>query len=195
MRSSLFLSSKDYFAEAVDRGFQTRRIEAQKAVKSYLVSVLEFYLDARNLFDEQNPTLAEMYLKASQAENPERKEILKKLADRSLYISGFFADSLDRKIVDIDYYVQMGGAAYESLSHCVREDQQAFVYSVFSKRFLEFVEVLNIVSEQSKLHSDQNILRLYDRYLKTGSALAKEKLLELGVMTLPEDALKKAKQS
>ena len=51
-----------------------------------------------------------------------RFELLKKLGDRSLYISGFFADSLQRKVVDVDYYAEMGGVAYGALADSAVEE-------------------------------------------------------------------------
>jgi hypothetical protein len=196
------VSSRQFFLEAVEEGLEKRHLKTYPAVSIYLVNLLEHYLDARNLFesevDEQGrrraDTLAEMYLQANNSESSARRELLKKLADKSLYISGFFGDSLSRKLVDIDYYAELGGSAYGCLSACVKEDTTAMVYKVFSSRFLEFVDVLTYISQKSNIHSDQSLLRLYDRYLKTGSEVAKEKLIEMGVVTIPRDQIKSAKQ-
>lgn len=196
------LTPRQYFGEMVDSGLNKRNIKVYPAVKSYLVDMLEFYLDARNLFDEpvnelgqrQPQTLAELYLKANHMESLERIVTLKKLGDRSLYVSGFFGDSLKRKLVDIDYYAEMGCAAYSALADSVREDTHAAVYRVFSQKFLEFVDVLTFISESSAVQSDQSVLRLYDRYIRTGSPLAKEKLIEMGVVPIDSEQIKIAKQ-
>ena len=180
----LLLTPRQYFVEMVENGLTKRRIDTYPAVQTYLVGLLEFYLDARNLFDdpvsesgEKNPqTLAEMLLLAANAEKFEKVELLKKLGDRSLYISGFFGDSLSRKIVDIDYYAEMGGTAYANLANVTKEDTVAQVYRVFSTRFLDFVDVLTYISQQAMVQSDQSLLRLYDRYMRTGSELARERL-------------------
>lgn len=199
---SLLLSSKDFFTEAVGEAFAKRKIQTYPSVQSYLVQILEHYMDARNLFEKnisedgtRSPdTLAEMLLIAGQSAPVEKQIILKKLGDKSLYVSGFFGDSLSRKLVDIDYYVEMGGSAYGMLAESVKEDTVAQVYKVFSCRFLEFVDVLTYISQQSMIQSDQNILRLYDRYLRTGSELAKEKLVEAGVLTLSAEQIKLGRQ-
>jgi hypothetical protein len=191
---SFFLASpRQYFGEMVEAGFSKRNIKTTPAVQLYMVQLLEHYLDARNLFTRPD-TLAETFLMASNSQTPEKIELLKKLGDKSLYISGFFGDSLARKIVDLDYYAGMGGAAYASLADCVREDDTAHVYRIFSQRFIEFVDVLTYISQQSSVHTDQGLLRLYDRYMRTGSELAKEKLIEMGVLTLPTDQAKLARQ-
>ncbi len=203
-QSSIFLmSSKQYFAEMVESGLQKRNLRVYPAVQNYLVGLLEHYLDARNLFIEKSvneagqrkpDTLAEMLLTAVNSQPREKTELLKQLGDRSLYISGFFSDSLKRKIVDVDYYAEMGGTAYATLADCVSEDTTAQVYRIFSRQFIEFADVLTYISEHTQVQTDQDLLRLYDRYMRTGSELAKEKLVELGVLTLPADQVKLARQ-
>ncbi len=194
-KSSVFLATpREYFGEAVDAGFAKKQIKTGRAVREYLIGLLEHYLDARNLFSQPD-TLAETYLIASNSQPTEKVELLKKLGDKSLYISGFFGDSLERKLVDIDYYAGMGGAAYATLADCVREDEAAQVFRIFSQRFVDFVDVLTYISHQSSVHTDQGLLRLYDRYMRTGSELAKEKLIERGVLTLPQDQAKLTRQN
>lgn len=201
-KGSLILDSGQFFSDMVRTAFERRKLQTNPAVETYLVGLLRHYLDARNLHDElvnesgerQPITFAEMLLKAAQSEDVEKQELLKKLAERSLYISGFFGDSLSRKAIDIDYYAKMGGTAYGALADCVREDTRAQIYRVCSMRFLDFVEVLTFISTESMIQTDENILRLYDRYLRTGSELAREKLVEKGILTLPLDQTKLGQQ-
>lgn len=200
----LLASSRDYFVEMVTEGLNKRQLKIPPTSQRYLVDLLEHYLFAQNLFDLSfgespekrcGPTLAEMLLQAGQSNEVERQEILKKLADRSLYISGFFGDSLERSLVDIDYYVEIGGTAYAWLAESSFEAEIAATYRIYSRRFLELVEVLTYISQRSMVQNDQSLLRLYDRYLKTGSELAREQLAEHGVVTLSPDQLKASKQN
>lgn len=139
--------------------------------------------------------MAELYLTAANSDFHKKIELLKKLGDKSLYISGFFGDSLQRKIVDLDYYVNMGGSAYETLSKTVdRKDPLKDVFETISRRFIDFVEALTYISQNSMISNNQSLLRLYDRYLQTGSTLAKEKLLEMGIVTIPSDQKNPMKQ-
>ena len=200
--SGLLLSPRQYFVEMVESGFSKRNVKSLPAVQNYLVELLEFYLDAKNLFEEEidevgnkkPSTLAEMYLVASGSNGSEKHDLLKKLGDKTLYISGFFGDSLNRKLVDIEYYAEMGGAAYASLADISKADSVIQVYRTFSERFLEFVDVLTYISHQTMVQSDRNVLRLYDRYMQTGSEIARDKLLEMGFVTLPLDQKKLTKQ-
>ncbi len=169
----------------------------------YLIQLLKHYLDSKNLFQpfqedskEKPPqTLAEMYLLGMNAPAPKNREMMKILADRALYMSGFFGDSLQRKLIDVDYYVEMGSAAYTNLSRWTKEDQVSHTYKIFSEKFSDFVDVLSYVSEKSTIQGDQNILRLYERYVRTGSEIARDRLHELGVVTIPPDLAKISKAS
>lgn len=202
MSLQLFLSPRQHFEELVEAGFSRLKIQTYPSVRSYLVDMLEFYLDARNLFPEQknesgpsrSTTLAETWLSVDSLPPAERMESLKQLADRALYVSGFFSDSLQRKVVDVDYYADMGGAAYARLASSVSQDTSAIVFRTFSNRFLEFADVLAFVSQKSMVQTDEDVLRLYDRYLRTGSEIARDRLNEIGVLTLPSEQIKKARQ-
>ncbi len=201
MKSFVLISPEEHFTEVVKEACQQRQVKTQPQNEVYLVQLLKFYLDSKNLHQpleqdttEKPPdTFAEMYLQAMNSETTKKKELMRTVADRALYLTGFFADSFQRKIVDIDYYVEIGSAAYSNLSSLTKEDTMSKVFKNFSHRFQDYVEVLNYISEKSLVQADQNILRLYDRYLRTGSDLAREKLVELGVVTLPKEQLKLSK--
>ena len=54
-----------------------------------------------------------MYSDALEEESGEaRNQILRRLGDVALFISGVFSRSLKRRVVDVDYYIAMGGGAY-----------------------------------------------------------------------------------
>ena len=138
--------------------------------------------------------LAEMWLKAVNAEGSVRVELLRKLGDSSLYISGFFGPSLKRKLVDVDYYAHLGGSAYSSLAQAAGEETFAKMYSEMSYRFLDFVDVFTLISQKSlnQPNHSSDLLRLFDRVATTGSGLAKEELTQQGIF--PPAGLKKTSQ-
>lgn len=196
---NLLVGSKEYFQQVVHEACLRRQFSASPAVQNYLVELLDYYLDARNLFNEPhqadstgslNLTLAELYLMAQSQEGLVRQETLRRLGERSLYVAGFFADSLNSKLVDASYYSQIGGTAYASLAEVVREEPRSHLYRTVSRRFLELTDVLGYISHKSMTQSNSSILGLYDRYMRTGSTLARDRLVEMGVITVPVDQAK-----
>jgi hypothetical protein len=193
-KSTVLITAREFFEDMIVKAMETRGMQTFPMAQSYLTNLLEFYVSADNLFEAEEgsgkrktETLAELYLRAQGAQPPLRQDLLKKLGDSSLYISGFFGDSFKRKIIDIDYYVEMGGAAYSSLAATVSEDTYAKVYNEFAERFVEFVDLLTFISQESLIQANQDVLRLYDRFLATGSELAREQLLDLGI-AIPDQA-------
>jgi hypothetical protein len=197
----LTASPREFFQQAVNEALEQRKVVTLPTVHSYLVHILEHHMVTENLFDQVNSngkrtrdTLAEIYLKSTNAEPRARMELLRKVGDTALYISGFFGDSLQRKVVDVDYYADMGGAAYATLADCVREAPAQQMYSEFANRFFEFVDVLTYISSNSLAQPEENIMRLYETYAQTGSDLARERLLEKGLIAVPLDTISKKKQ-
>lgn len=184
----LILDSNQYFNDIVEEAFQERRFQTYPHIKTYMVDILKHYLLVENLYDQLDTsgrktreTIAELYLKAGQSGGRDRVEKLKKLGDRSLYISGFFSDSFQRKIIDVDYYVDMGKMAFESLAQDVEEDTFSKLFKDLSAHFLNLVDVLAVISQKAKMMDEENVLRMMDLYSKTGSALLGEALAEKGV--------------
>lgn len=203
MKSTIFQSPKDFFGDAVKEAFHQRRIDAGPHVEAYLVQILEHYILAERLHDGETvdelgnrkpQTLAETLLVAVQSNHATKMGLLKQLGDRTLYTCGFFSDSFERKVIDVDYCVEMAGTAYGLLANSTREDMMSQVYNIYSRRFIEFVEALNYISEKFHLQSTQNVLRIYDRYLRTGSELAREKLNDLGIVPISPMDQKKVSQ-
>ena len=85
----------------------------------------------------------------------------------------------------------MGGNAYGSLAGVETVSERALLCEEFSNKFVEFVDVLTYISQKSLVQTNKDLLRLYDRYLSTGSRLAKEELIEKGLL---HPQLKKAGQ-
>ena len=78
-------------------------------------------LRGRRRTDRDSLPLALMLADAAQASNAEqRSRILQRLGDVSLFMAGFFAQSFERKLVDIDYHIAMGGRAYGTLAETCR---------------------------------------------------------------------------
>jgi len=176
-------SPAEYFRSLVESALDHQRVKAGELTSYYLVNLLCGYIrsghgSAPPLDDEP---LALRLAKALDSGGEEQRARLRSLGDVSLFVSGFFSDSLRRKVVDLDYYVSMGEYAYASLSRFER-DTFATTFGELAGRFPSFVNVLSEVSEQSGLTSNNDLLRLYERWLRTGSRRSGQRLAERGIV-------------
>ena len=120
-------------------------------------------------------------MKALGAAGIRQRHELRSVGDLSLFISGYFSDSLNRSLVAVDYYVQLGEHAYGSLA---RHDDSVFgqVFDELSWKFVAFVDVLGEVRDRSALATNVDLLRLYERWLRTGSRRSAELLAARGIV-------------
>lgn len=183
----LISDSRGFFEEVVRDALRQKKIKTQLVVTNYLVDLLKHYVITENLFDweddsgrKRRSTLAELFLKSSELSPAQRVETLKKLGDTSLYISGFFAQSLNRKVVDVGYYVDMGVSAYGTLAEVVPERTFAQVYAEMGRKFTEFVEAFSFISTQTMVQASEDLMTLFSVYLSTGSESARQAILDQG---------------
>lgn len=175
----------EYFKELVDAALARQRVAAGDLTSYYLVNLLcQFVrLDGRTAEDQTKP-LALRLARALQSGGAEQRALLRSLGDFSLFTSGFFSDSLQRRSNDVDYYVSMGEYAYGSLS---RYDEDAFadVFADLARRFVGYMDVLADISERTALtpcNTHNDVLRLYEKWLRTGSARDGQKLIDRGIV-------------
>jgi hypothetical protein len=64
----------------------------------------------------------------------------------------------------------------------VERDTFAGVYGELSEKFAAFVDVLGEVSERSSMSSSLDVLRLYEKWLRTGSRRDGERLASRGIV-------------
>jgi hypothetical protein len=172
-------SALEFFKELVEGAIANQRIAAGELTSFYVVNLLTGFL--QRPVDEDDTPLGLRLVEALEAAGMRQRASLRQIGDLSLFVSGFFADSLQRKLVDVDYYVSIGGTAYSALS---RFDTDTFspVFAELADNFVGFVDVLSEVSERTACSSNSDLLRLYERWLRTGSRRSGQLLIERGVV-------------
>jgi hypothetical protein len=176
----------EFFREQVTKALDHQHVATSAFTEYYLVNLLAScirgdQLPTGDVGDVEAP-LAVLYIRAMQSSRAERARLLRAMGDTALFISGFFADSMQGKLVDLQYYRAMGGQAYARLN---QETASAFAPRVFdelSGRFVAFADVLWEVSETSRIKAGpHSVLQLYERWLQTGSRRSAELLANHGI--------------
>jgi len=183
-------SLREFFRNTLREAIARQKLAVEDQTEHYVVNLLTEFSRAEALFEStpEGPKLrplAAMYSDALSAAAADRNRLLQRIGDVSLFIAGFFAQGFARKLVDIDYHIAMGGRAYGSLAGNLGPTSRAAVLSsIFHElaaKFQRFVDALNEISEMAHVHSDSDILRLYEIWMKTGSLRAHGVLQRLGV--------------
>lgn len=169
----------EYFKELVEGALEHQGVNAGELTAFYVVHLLAGFMRRPAEEGDAEP-LAARLAHALERGGFEQRASLRQIGDVSLFVSGFFPDSLHRHLVDVDYYVAIGGRAYTALSR-YETDKFSPVFAELARNFVRFVDVVSEVSERSACSSNQDVLRLYDRWLKTGSVRTGHLLAERGV--------------
>jgi hypothetical protein len=182
---------REFFRDSVHAAFERQHIGIEDHTEHYVVNLLTMFARSEALFDASpdGPRLKPLALMLADAgaapTREERLRTLQRLGDVSLFVAGFFAQGFERKLVDIDYHIAMGGRAYGTLADTCRTGTRAralgSVFQELAQKFQRVVDALNDVSEMAHRHDRRDVMRQYEIWLKTGSPRAHGILRGLGV--------------
>jgi hypothetical protein len=181
---------REFFRDALKSTFAKQHLTVEDQTEHYVVNLLTLFARSEALYERtpQGTRLKPLVVMLSEAlEAPsqqDRHRGLQRLGDVSLFVAGFFAQSFARKLVDIDYHIAMGGRAYGTLAVAHARGPRRVLGAVFAElasKFQPLVDALNELAESAYHHSDRDILRLYEIWLKTGSRRSYQILERLGV--------------
>ena len=171
-------SVDEFFHQVVQDALDAVHLTTNEPTEWYLVGLLGDFTRAR---------ITDAPLGVALAETPvdpgERVRRLKQVGDTSLYVSGFFAESLGRRLVDVDYYASIGSSAYSELANRLAGSLTE-VYRELAGRFPAFVEVLAEVRRRVDF-AGADLTRLYEQWLRTRDAWIEKKLRAFGVLVDP----------
>lgn len=174
----------DYFRELVDDVAGQQRLGLDPMTSYYVVQLLATFTRtdaaACEVFWTDQP-MGALLGEAIAAGGSEQRRRLRKVGDASLVLSGLFPNRLARSLVDVDYYMRIGGIAYDSLSHD-EADLFATAFSELASRFGDVVDLLGDVGERCQLGSPADLLRLYERWQTTASVHCARRLVARGVV-------------
>jgi len=182
-------SLQEFFKDSVAGAMTKQGLDVDDHTAYYVVNLLTLFARSEALFDrtenglELKP-LATVLADAVDSPQPkERNFALQRVGDVSLFVAGFFGAGLAQRLVDVDYYIHMGGSAYGALSVHVKGSLRGRIFSAvfaeLAKKFADFVDVLAEV--RSAAGQDIDILRTYEIWQRTGSRRAARQLRRAGI--------------
>lgn len=176
-------SPLEFFKAQVEGAMERQRLKTSPWTAYYVVQMLTGYIARRDASTPgvDDEPLGLRLVRALNGEGATQREELRSVGDAALFLVGFFADSLHRRLVDTDYYISLGGSAYGRLA---QDDDDAFadVFGELASKFVPLTDVLADVSERAALNRNSDVLRVYERWLRSGSQRDGEWLAERGIV-------------
>lgn len=172
-----------FFREVLVEALDAARVEPSESTEYYLVNLLGEFAKAR-ITDEP---LSVMLANSRDADLVERVRCLKQVGDTTLYLSGFFADSFEGKLIDTAYYIGLGETAYRELAVCLSGSKSAgAIYEELAANFPRFVDVLAVVRSQVSFVGT-DVIALYREWTRTKSDWIERRLRSMGMLVTGGD--------
>lgn len=128
----------------VNEAQASTRLVLQEDTESYLVFLLMRFSQTPHLMDS---VIALDFLESMNALGKRQLELLRDVGDKSLLLCGLFPGMANRHHVKLDYFSQMGQAAYLTVGE-LHEDTYAQLYFQLSAQFMTMQAILQAMRSQ-----------------------------------------------
>lgn len=167
----------EFFKEILDDALNNQHLQISQEATFYLLGVL--LMGMKRGPNDDTRSMTEKYLLA---QHNEQASALKAVGDLSLIIAGIWWQSLLRKLVDVDYYITIGSLSYQKASEITPKN----LADLFEELSENFSNIVNVMTEATRCISEANmsnndILRMYEVWLRTHNRFLAEKLKDLGL--------------
>jgi hypothetical protein len=186
-------SVSHFFGEVVEEAMRSRRVDATDGATRYLVALLADYAHPDNRAGEAlDRPLTLLFDEAMRMPDPgERFQRLRTFGDGVLYGCGFFADHFASRGIDAKYLHGLGTRAYDAAGSMLRRGSEeggggCDLFAELARNFAAFVDVVAEVADATiaamGMESSRGLIRVYERWLKTGSGRLADALTSRGVV-------------
>ncbi|MDE3269568.1 MAG: hypothetical protein OYH77_04725, partial [Pseudomonadota bacterium] len=149
------VSPAEYFRQRVAKVVKQQQAEIDYEVEFYIVNMMCDFIQpvAANSFDQP---LALNLLEAMEATGSDQQAKYKALGDNSVYVAGFFQESLARRCTSVDYHAKMGSVAYHALSSLVCGREKS-LYEKLAASVATMIDIMAEVGMAAGMHHSTDI--------------------------------------
>ena len=186
MQNKIILAAnlKGYFFEGLSEINKKSLCPVPDSIIYYSSDVLDKFALSQTFFETSDGKVREKILgmkllEATQLNRDEQKKIYKEVGDMSLLVCGYFSESVNKKIVDKDYYAQLGKMAYSHLNNVSPTflDIPSF-YGMVATCFESMTSLMSILASKSR-GEDTNLIF---KKIMRGEAVSEREMLASGVI-------------
>lgn len=178
-------SLSQYFSRRLNNYAQRFQPPPHEDTCWYLGQLLDRFGRSERLFSYEDGRLtlrplALLYGDALEASSEQQRcLILQQLGDLALFLGALFPEQWARRGIGQDYFIGMGGGAYDYLACNARHNRH--IFAEMANTFTRMLElVANACSKQQNLGTE-DILSLYQRWIQTRDPVIASQLKVLGI--------------
>lgn len=178
-------SLSDYFRKRLTQHAEQLKPPPHEDTCWYIGSVLDRFGRSERLFAYQDGRmtlrpLAQLYGEALEATSErERCLLLQQLGDMALFLGALFPARYARRGIRRDYFVGMGGGAYDYLSG--NAPQGRHIFGELARTFTRMLGLVERACARTEALDTTDVLALYQRWRETGDPVAEQQLRALGI--------------
>jgi len=178
-------SLSSYFSKRLTRYAERFRPPPHEDTCWYLSTVLERFGRSEELFSYQDGNmtlrpLALLYSDAIEADNTrERCLMLQQLGDMALFLGALYPERFSRHGILQDYFIGMGGSAYDYLADNARSNRH--IFAELANTFTRMLEMVANACSRTQRLTTEEVLKLYQRWLGTRDPVIESQLRALGI--------------
>jgi hypothetical protein len=166
-----------FFYEAITEALGRLHLNVEHWTEFYLAELLTRQVDKPV---PEQPLVSQLQAAVSSSTTEQQLLRFREMGGSALFLVGFCEAAVSARGVNRGYVMHMGGYAYRSAAS-LSEDGMSQVYVTLSDGFDDFAQVLDEVREMTSLRTQQDILKLYEKWRRTGSIRDAQKLQKAGV--------------
>jgi hypothetical protein len=178
-------SLSSYFSKRLNLYARRFRPPPHEDTCWYLGSLLERFVRSEQLFAYQDGQmtirpLALLYSDAIEASNDrERCLMLQQLGDMALFLGALFPERFTRQGLQQDYFIGMGGSAYDYLADNARSNRH--IFAELARTFTRMLEMVANACSHTQRLTTEGVLALYQRWLTSGDPVIASQLQAMGI--------------
>ncbi|WP_317933509.1 hypothetical protein [Halioxenophilus sp. WMMB6] len=175
----------DYFRERLTDVSGTLAPVPQEDTLWYLGNMLARFGQSDQFFNYEQGRLsirplALLYQDAREAEDRrQRCLILRQLGDMSLFLGALFPEKFARRGIRQEYFVGMGGSAYDYLAEFAQHSRH--VFQELANTFNTLLQLIARVCIKQTLFDAADAINLYYRWRNSGDPYLAEQLHQAGI--------------
>ena len=174
-----------YFSKRLKRYARRFRPPPHEDTCWYLGSLLERLGRSEQLFTYQDERmtirpLALLYSDAVEASNDrERCLMLQQLGDMALFLGALFPERFARHGLQPDYFIGMGGSAYDYLADNASSNRH--IFAEMAQTFTRMLEMVANACSRTQRMTTEGVLALYQRWLTSRDPAIASQLRAMGI--------------